>query len=529
MYIQTFSAVHAGLETKPVRIEAGFGRGFSGIQILGNVSEICKDGKERACASLEFLGWKLPSQKINVSFTPGDLKKSGTHFDLALAVNFFSLILEREASIDISEVMFAGELSLKGDILPVQGIISIALEALRNGFKYLIVAEANLRELSVLKDQLLKDSAVVVLASSQLAKVLQWIQSGESDGLANLSDTVTEQQGESVVKPKNFDDMILTEELTKLAMVVAAGRHSILLRGSPGTGKTMFATRLPSLLKRLTGPLHLEVLRHYSFESRSLPEELLMGQPPVRVPHHTSSAQALTGTAENPGELALAHGGVLFLDELNEFRRDILESLREPLESGVVEVSRAKRKTTWKAQSLLVAACNNCPCGWSHSRIKRCRCSEAQVQAYQLRLSGPLQQRLDIHFMMPEPSSSETMFQFGEIVGQTERMRAKIVEVERVSIRRNAKWGTFFNSKIPGKFLNEALDVPSETLQKWIRQCLPKQCTQRSIVRMLRVARTLADLDGVTAAEKRHLMAAAVWLPESCEERMGGRNRIVSY
>jgi magnesium chelatase family protein len=263
---------------------------------------------------------------------------------------------------------------------------------------------------------------------------------------------------------------------------------------------------------------------HSSYTERLSPG-LLAGRPPYRAPHHQASAAAVLGTADVPGELSLAHGGVLFLDELPEFRRDLLEALREPLETGEIRVSRSKRKSVWKARVILVAACNNCACGWYGSPRKRCRCPLPSVLAYRQRLSGPVLDRIDMHVNVPEPMTrSASLFLHlaaGQRAGQTARMREKVRAAQERATRRNAAFGTRFNSQLPAQYQVAASGLASGAFEALVNQRLPRAASTRSLIRCLRVARTLGDLADSPSIREEDLATAWAWQAEPAAAARG--------
>lgn len=308
-----------------------------------------------------------------------------------------------------------------------------------------------------------------------------------------------------------------------VATVAAAGMHSLLMKGSPGTGKSMFARRLGSLLPPMNSDDHLKALCIHSTTSSQVSASIISGIPPYRAPHHFASLAAMVGTATSPGEMSLASGGVLFLDELPEFRRDVLEGLREPIETGEVAVSRAGASNVWNARVLLVAAANNCPCGWAASKRRCCNCPPARLVAYRNRLSGAFQDRIDMHINMEEPSN-----QIGSLLSQkladghkTLRMRETVIRARRRAEKRAAESGFTLNRDIPSLHILSTFGMDEAESLKMIARIIPDHASARSLIRCLRVARTIADVENRDAVTEGDIERAWGWQAWSAAKLRG--------
>ena len=517
------TAVCTAMEAQLMQLECGFTRGFAGLQLLGAVSEVCRDGKERARVALEGLGIRIPPRRLVISLTPADVRMDGNQFDLAVAVTLALLLCEGQLGVDPSRWLFAAELGLGGELRPVRGIVSFAIAALAAGLEGLVVAPENLHEVSVLVGLSGGHGAPLkVRACGSLRQVLDWLFGVEiAAAPAGVASLVADASSCSV----NFDDMLLSPQLELAALTAATGMHSLLMRGAPGTGKSMLAARLTSILPNLARQPHIEAMRIHSGCMQRLPAALLAGRPPYRAPHHQASAAAVIGSAEVPGELALAHGGVLFLDELPEFRRDLLEALREPLETGEVRIARTRRRTVWKAGVILVAACNNCPCGWAGSRRRVCLCGNGRLVHYRQRLSGPILDRIDLHLNMPEPEggSADIFLHLASssITQQTERMLARVLAARAFAQPRNQQFGVACNRDLGVHQLIQASGLGPVAFSSMINQVIPEQTSTRSVLRSIKVARTLADLRLAEVLTRSDLEQAWRWQSESAARERG--------
>jgi magnesium chelatase family protein len=534
MKSKVHSCCHDGNHTEIISIESSFTRGFTGIHLIGNVTDVCRDGKERAKTSLENLGIFIPDRRILINLTPAHLKKDACHFDLPIALTLFMLLSNlSEPKHDPSCYAFAAELSLCGELRPVRGIISFVITALKDGMRGIVVARSNLRDLQTLHELgIIKDTQFQILGFADLRSVLDWVTLGVYPQPAE--DDFDEEEAERA--PFDYNDMYLTSEQKKLAVCIGAGLHSVLLRGAPGTGKSMFAMRLPSILPTMPLTEHLEALQITSSMAPKIPHPLLKGVPPFRAPHHQASAAAVLGSSDTPGEISLAHGGILFLDEFAEFRRDLIESLREPLEAGIIHIARAQRKVSWHSRITLVAATNNCPCGWFGSSKKRCNCPLPKVLQYQNKLSGPILDRIDIHFNMPDPADPlvslrlEPARTYRDLDNHdpavTDKMREDVLSARDFAHHRNHRYNAQYNSELQQNDLLSALGLSHETLDSYIKEFIPKALSTRTLIKVLRVTRTLADMEQREKVAAEDVQQAATW---NYEELLQGQQLSEHY
>ncbi|MCX6123943.1 MAG: ATP-binding protein, partial [Proteobacteria bacterium] len=523
------ASVQDGVEARIIRVESSFGKGFSGLQLIGNTGQIVDDGKERARMALERLGLSLPAKRLILSVSPGHIKVDGSHLDLACAIAMAGQMIESPPTIDTKRWVFAAEIGLGGELRPVPGAVCHGVAAMAGGMDGVVVALDNLPELRALEAVSAHSGRAIVYQSFGTVKeVLDWLWTG-TRVLADLLPTegLGPAFGVGVNRPAlkrpDFSDMQLTDDARLVALVAAAGRHSLLLRGAPGCGKSMFAQRLVSLLPDLSPEDHLAALQIHSAHPEPLTSEILAGKPPYRSPHHFASVAAMLGAGPCPGEVALASGGVLFLDEFPEFRRDVIEALREPLENGEVSVSRAHAKRVWRANALFVAASNNCPCGWRGSSLRKCVCPESRVDAYQNRLSGPILDRIDLHVTLPERQAglSVSGALFSCLGGTASAMVAQVSAARKRSAERNQAYGVCFNRDIPSTRIPEACGGNSKDLEICIQEIMPRDMSTRAMVRCLRVARTIADIEGQDLVLKSHIQRALSWQPRLSLIRAG--------
>ncbi|MCX6131839.1 MAG: ATP-binding protein [Proteobacteria bacterium] len=524
----TRTAALDGSETLIVDVESCTTSGFAGLQLVGNTSDLCRDGKERAKTALERLGYRLGQKRILINLAPADCRKEANHFDLPIAVSLASLCSERVPVHKPADYLMAAELSLDGQLRPIRAAVPMALAAIQNGLRGIVLPRASEPEIRALSRLALPMRAPLALYFFEhLKDVLDWLFDDKQASIQSYFDEPFSAQA-----GPNFDDMHLSPELKELAICTAIGRHSVLLRGSPGAGKSMFMSRLPSILAPMHPQQHFEALQTYSRYEEEVPPGILAGAPPFRHPHHSSSPQAMLGTGHEPGDLSLAHGGLLFLDELPEFRRDLLEALREPLETGWVQISRAQKKCIWPADIQFVAACNNCPCGWYGSSKKECRCSSSRLLAYWARISGPILDRIDIHFNMPAPIEA-AMQVFapadGKPIGQTQNLKEAVQQGLEFSVERNKNLGLRHNCEMRAEHVSAMAACTQAQFEDMLSYLGPLQLSNRALLRCFRVARSLADANRRVSMAKSDLIKASSWQAYAAARERGDVSVSGSY
>lgn len=491
------SAGLTGIEGYIVSVECFFSTGLPRLDIVGLPDKAVSEAGERVRAAIKSSNYDWPVSRITINLAPADVRKEGPVYDLPILLAI--LAASRQISTPPHDAMFLGEVSLTGALRPVRGVLSMVLAARDAGFQRVYVPAANAAEASFA-------SGITICPVDSLPPLLEHLTHGTP-----LPACAIPAPNEKPQEIPDFCDVLGQQTVKRAFEIAAAGGHNILLSGSPGSGKSMMAKRFAGILPPLSEAEQLEVIRIWSAVGRGSEAAQLSGRP-IRAPHHTISAQALAGGSSSasrlplPGDISLAHNGVLFLDELPEFHRNVLEVLRQPIEDGVVSISRAAGKVTYPAQFQLIAAMNPCKCGWYGT--PRCTCAPSDIGKYLRRLSGPLLDRIDLQVSV-QPVSYAALTSRGERNEEPSAViRERVLAARQLQTTRFHDTGIRCNAQIPPAYMSTFCPVDADG-QKMLENAFDRLgLTARAYDRLLRVARTIADLDQSDLLRRTHIAEA---------------------
>ena len=505
MVTKAITAATVGINAYKIEVEVDVVNSLPSISIVGLPDSSVSEAKERVHSAIKNSGFTFPLGKVIVNLAPADIRKEGTNFDLPIAVG---ILKEQGLAIpDDLTLGFLGELSLDGSLRRINGVLPLVMGLKENGISTVFVPEENAKEAALVQ-------GIRVFGAKHLADIVNHFES------APLKETIVDinkylEENAFVDYTFDFKDVKGQQKAKKALEIAAAGGHNVLMSGSPGSGKTMMAKCMASILPPLELKEALELTKIYSISGLLTPDNPLMTKRPYRAVHHTASPNGIIGGGTNPrpGEITLAHRGVLFLDEMVEFPRNVLEVLRQPLEDAEVVISRSKNSIKYPCNFILLGAMNPCPCGYLGDKEKQCTCSEYQVQRYKGKLSGPLLDRIDLVINVPRLTTDELINTTSE-AEPSAKIRDRVIVARKIQAKRYENEGILTNSELNAELIKKycKLDDASTQIMKLAAQ--KYQLSGRRYNRVLKIARTIADLENSLNIESKHLTQALQYRAE---------------